>query len=111
MHLIPFLASSAVFDEVVSRRFFGFRFFIVVLTFLIIKGLVMAFRVVEVMTSESNLFFSSSVISRGLGLKTLKRCMANILCLSLLTSGPAPVLFPDKRILCLRSFQSLDDFP
>jgi len=35
-------------------------------------------RVVAIMTSESNFFSSFKVISGGLGLKTLKRYIANV---------------------------------
>jgi len=67
-----------------------------VLTSLIVKDLVVS-RMMEVMSSESNLFSSSGIISRGLGLKTVKRCVANVSVL--FSSIVVPVLFPDRQIL------------
>jgi len=76
------------------------------LTSLTVKDFIGISRMAEVMLSEGNLFSSSSIIFCGLGLKTLERCIANVsaFSLSLLVSLVLSSLFPDKRILYLRSF-------
>jgi len=73
--LFSFLIASTILDCLWSRNFFGFIVLIIVLTFLMVKDLISR----EIVSSENNLFSSSKVILRGLGLKTLKkRCVLNV---------------------------------
>jgi len=63
----------------------------------------------------SSLFFFSRIISRQLDLKTLENfgvesngaIFRPSFLLLFFTSGAAPVPLPDRRVLCLRLFQSL----
>jgi len=84
--------------KIVNRHLFWiFGYFITALISLIVKEIYLI-KISKVVSSENNLFFSFSVISRRLGLKSLERCVTNVW-VFFFTSGPAPVLLSDRRIL------------